>query len=202
MNKYNVSISFGASNGIEVEADSPEQAAEMAYNHDSASPSLCHQCSKEVELGDAVSVTVFDETGLDELFCDGWQEEEIAKLRARGEELEKEVAHWKSNHDNRVEAARVLIDRADLPLERVKAYESYVALQARCAELESIANHRKVICDEWADINKAEVAHNLELQSKLATSESSRRDAQSELERYKAENTDLRHKLDRLEGGA
>ena len=42
----------------------------------------------------------------------------------------REVAHWKANHANRVEAARVLIERPDMPLERVDAYRKYLrALQ-------------------------------------------------------------------------
>ena len=40
------------------------------------------------------------------------------------------MAHWKANHANRVEAARVLIERPDTPLERVDAYRRYLrALQ-------------------------------------------------------------------------
>ena len=53
---------------------------------------------------------------------------------ARCKELECDVAHWKANHDNRVEAARLLIDRPDLPLERVKAYQAHIALQAKITE--------------------------------------------------------------------
>ena len=48
--------------------------------------------------------------------------------------LEKERDHWKANHDNRVEAVRLLIDRPDLPLERVKAYQAHIALQAKITE--------------------------------------------------------------------
>lgn len=51
--------------------------------------------------------------------------------------LKKERDHWKANHDNRVAAARLLHYRLDLPLERVKAYEKYVELQEKLAEMES-----------------------------------------------------------------
>lgn len=37
--------------------------------------------------------------------------------------LTAERDHWKANHDAQVERARILIDKVDLPLERVKAYE-------------------------------------------------------------------------------
>lgn len=53
---------------------------------------------------------------------------EIDRLRA-------EVQHWKANHDNRVEAARVLIERNDLPFDRVPAYKHYLHLQEDVAAL-------------------------------------------------------------------
>lgn len=45
------------------------------------------------------------------------------------EELEKEVEHWKFNHDNQVTRNKLLTDRPDVPLERVKAYEQVIELQ-------------------------------------------------------------------------
>jgi hypothetical protein len=38
--------------------------------------------------------------------------------------------HWQANHDNQVSRARFLIERGDIPLERVRAYEEMAALQA------------------------------------------------------------------------
>lgn len=38
--------------------------------------------------------------------------------------------HWKANHDAQVQRARLLIDRQDIPVERVKAYEQVTALTA------------------------------------------------------------------------
>ena len=55
---------------------------------------------------------------------------ENERLRAALEFEKREAAHWKANHANRVEAARVLIERPDMPLERVDAYRKYLrALQ-------------------------------------------------------------------------
>ena len=71
MSKYQVSIIIAASNGIEVEADSPEEAAEIAYRHDKAFPMLCHHCAREVEIGDTYNVIVYDESGMNELYNDG-----------------------------------------------------------------------------------------------------------------------------------
>ncbi|WP_337881847.1 hypothetical protein [Chromobacterium haemolyticum] len=57
----------------------------------------------------------------------------VLALIARIAELEQERDHWKANHDNQVQRARILIERDDLPLERVKAYERYSALEQDAA---------------------------------------------------------------------
>lgn len=36
--------------------------------------------------------------------------------------------HWRSNHDNQVSRARFLIERGDIPVERVRAYSLMGAL--------------------------------------------------------------------------
>jgi hypothetical protein len=58
MPKYHV---YAAATGTiylgEYEAETPEKAVEMAENSDKcATPTLCHQCSREVDLGDIHSV--------------------------------------------------------------------------------------------------------------------------------------------------
>jgi hypothetical protein len=60
----------------------------------------------------------------------------IERLQEQLSAAEKERDHWKANHANRVAAAKVLIDRTDLPFERVKAYEKYVEMQDRLAGVE------------------------------------------------------------------
>jgi len=55
-----------------------------------------------------------------------------------------EIAHWKANHDNRVEAARILIERTDVPFERVQAYKRHIELQAENERLtQQVAELRK-----------------------------------------------------------
>ena len=54
----------------------------------------------------------------------------IDELERRLESVTAERDHWKANHDNRVEAARFLIEREDIPAERVMAYQNYLALRA------------------------------------------------------------------------
>ena len=55
--------------------------------------------------------------------------DDIESLRQQLSECQRERDHWKANHDSRVEAARVLIERDDLPRERINAYEKYVECQ-------------------------------------------------------------------------
>lgn len=63
--------------------------------------------------------------------------------------LRRERDHWKANHDNRVAAAKVLLDRPDIPFERVHAYRAYVALQEQVDAL------RKQLAASQALITKA-----------------------------------------------
>lgn len=44
--------------------------------------------------------------------------------------------HWKSNHDCQVARAKILIDRLDMPVERVRAYKYICELELRVASLE------------------------------------------------------------------
>lgn len=59
--KYRVTIIHGCTTSVEVEADSVEHARELAYESDESQPILCHQCSNDVELGDAHQTIVYDE---------------------------------------------------------------------------------------------------------------------------------------------
>lgn len=53
----------------------------------------------------------------DEVFISEFEHDEA--LRGK----EAQVTHWKANHADMVERARLLIERTDMPLVRVKAYE-------------------------------------------------------------------------------
>lgn len=81
--KYNVSLIFSADFEVEVEADSPDDAAEKAYNSDAVSVSLCHQCSKDINIGDCYRVIVCDEAG-NEVIDDGY---ELAKIKQQAAEI-------------------------------------------------------------------------------------------------------------------
>lgn len=53
----------------------------------------------------------------------------------RADKAEAERDHWKANHDNQVLRARLLVEREDLPLERVKAYQRVQELEANNTSL-------------------------------------------------------------------
>ena len=74
--------------------------------------------------------------------------EEIRRLN----KFEAESNHWKANHACEVERARVLKERPDMPLERIKAYDRMVelekeneALKHRIASLENVEMTRVMI---------------------------------------------------------
>lgn len=59
---------------------------------------------------------------------------QVDALCGANEKLKAEVNHWKANHDNQVAKARLLMDRTDLPVERVDAYKLVESLQAELAK--------------------------------------------------------------------
>lgn len=61
MPTYSVSIIYGASKTVTVEAATPEAALQAGY--DRGHVSLCHQCTNSIELGDAIGAEVCDEHG-------------------------------------------------------------------------------------------------------------------------------------------
>lgn len=58
----------------------------------------------------------------------------------RADKAEAERDHWKANHDNQVLRARLLIEREDLPLERVKAYQRMQELEKDAARYQYISS--------------------------------------------------------------
>jgi hypothetical protein len=52
------------------------------------------------------------------------------EVRLVTERLRREHAHWRANHENLASRARFLSERTDLPVERIRAYQEMVALQA------------------------------------------------------------------------
>ena len=88
---FSVTLIFSADFGVDVQASSPEEAAEMAYASDEASVSLCNQCAGHVNVEDCVRVIVYDKDG-NEVFDDGRERRQIVALQARVAELEAKLA--------------------------------------------------------------------------------------------------------------
>lgn len=74
--------------------------------------------------------------------------DEIERLEAGIKALEAERDHWKANHAAQVERARILIERPDMPIERVKAYAQIGRMRAA---LESIASLKATALEMVAD---------------------------------------------------
>lgn len=102
--RYEVTVLLDASSSYTVEADSVEAAEHAAWEaHGEASPSLCHQCSGPMDLGDAYGMLIY---------CDGNEvadtthdAREIANLRAEldallaeRDALKREQALWEPIH--------------------------------------------------------------------------------------------------------
>jgi hypothetical protein len=95
--KYNCSVLYDAAQYLTIEADTLEEASEKAMAQSSVG--LCHQCSDELEVGDALGVMVSSDSGSDDedRLDTTWSGEEIARLKAEVERLKKivdEVHSW------------------------------------------------------------------------------------------------------------
>lgn len=91
MNTYEVTLLIDASIGVDVEANSPEEAVEKAEN-ESGSVSLCHQCSRELQTGDCYGAIVYvDGKEVADTTRNGTLKAENATLRTRITELEAKL---------------------------------------------------------------------------------------------------------------
>lgn len=83
----------------------------------------------------------------------------ILALREENARLKKEVAQWKNNHACEVGRARVLKDRTDMPLERVKAYDQIGKLQQELAEFNVKLNKCEELLCECTDNSDNRFCH-------------------------------------------
>jgi len=64
MSKFTVIVVFVADASVELEAKDAAEAIEKVWEHDRASPSLCHQCSQVLNFdAEPIRVEVLDEDG-------------------------------------------------------------------------------------------------------------------------------------------
>jgi hypothetical protein len=106
----------------------------MLYSIDSDILDDVRACREDYSLWNKdIAYTVIDViTSLRNLVKDQYNTTQMIKGKLY--ESNKLVEHWKANHKNMVDRSRVLIDRTDMPLERVKAFEYLGKMQ----EMESL----------------------------------------------------------------
>lgn len=73
--------------------------------------------------------------------------ERIDVLHAAKTAADDEAAHWMANHNNQVARARILIERTDVPIDRVEAYKQIGDLQTALALLQEDSDE----CDRLRD---------------------------------------------------
>lgn len=129
MSEYSVSVIFDACKSVKVEAGSAQEAAEIAYD-EAGYASLCHQCSGEIDVADAVRAIVYDESG-DEVFDDGYENGLMAKLEPQIKELRQERQR---EHDMRVSLAGELEVATQNARDLFAALELSVQLMDRFGE--------------------------------------------------------------------
>lgn len=67
------------------------------------------------------------------------------------DEIARDRDHWKANHDAQVQRARVLMDRIDMPFERVNAYNDYAKFKTGYDRYEAV---RKLNVHQFAELFK------------------------------------------------
>lgn len=67
MTKYQCTVIFDASASVEVEADTPEDAAIQAEEMTSGRQHLCHQCSNDLSTGGSIGVHVYNDECTEQL---------------------------------------------------------------------------------------------------------------------------------------
>lgn len=91
MPKYFVVGHLGSTASETINAPNAEAAARKA----TLSPSLCHQCSREMRVGEVYRVEVFQEDGDGDALYDSDPEVDVTALRKEIEQLKAELAKAK-----------------------------------------------------------------------------------------------------------
>lgn len=78
-------------------------------------------------------------TGMSENY---WKDR-CAIAEAKLTEAEKDVEHWRANHDNVVAKLRLFTQREDLPVDRLPAYEYVLELEKKLAEMTTYAKDQE-----------------------------------------------------------
>jgi hypothetical protein len=89
-----------------------------------------------LEVRSAVMACEGNPIGAAMIECDAKGERRLLQLGLRT--LAAERDQWKANHDAQVERARLLHERPDLPIERVKAYEQVGRMRSALKSIASL----------------------------------------------------------------
>ncbi len=90
--EYQVHLNYGAWVAVTIQADSPEEAAEIAFDTDEAQETLCHQCSGTIDLGEPSSCIISQ--GSEDVYNDTTEwllRKEIKELKEQLKELEEKI---------------------------------------------------------------------------------------------------------------
>jgi hypothetical protein len=128
MSKYYCTVLIDASVNMEVEADTPEDAAEKAECSDQGQPSLCHHCSSDVDMGESYGVRVCTQDGMTELLDTTYTAKEVEKLKARLAAVEQELADLKAAYQQEHQA------RINCMESRKEICDAYESLKAAMGE--------------------------------------------------------------------
>lgn len=90
--------------------------------------------------------------------CAGLDTEKLEAQNAEGNPLWQFVQeviaqrdHWKANHENQVRRTRILIERTDMPLERVAAYNRMVELEQQRDQLLAALEALMPVANDWCN---------------------------------------------------
>jgi len=123
--RYHVIGLVDATVTVEVEADTPEAALERAYEDERMHVSVCHQCAREVQVGEVYAARVIDDDGAgDEVLTDEQPRLELATVEQLKAELAKRAERAERDRDlvsTQLAAARDSRDRAQQRAERAEA---------------------------------------------------------------------------------
>lgn len=81
----------------------------------------------------------------------------VKQQNLRIADLERERDHWKANHENQVRRARILLERPDMPIERVKAYRRMQELEKDAARYRQLRRGQQwSVIDGIGDVLRAD----------------------------------------------
>lgn len=110
--KYECTVIFDASSSVSVEADTPEEAAQLAEDMVQGNQTLCHQCSNDLNTGDSIGVHVYNEECTEELLDTTYRGNPPQRKPLTHEQRFDLLTKFEP-HKNKWEAPAILIDMVE-----------------------------------------------------------------------------------------